>query len=71
MTVALIQSTPLPQTCRGACLQKIGVCSGGNGGLPVPQHHYVLGDASPFIFELGHHEDWSESTRNPQPPPTA
>ena len=32
---------------------------GGNGGLPVPPHHFVLGDASPFVFELGHHADWS------------
>jgi hypothetical protein len=24
------------------------------------QHHYVLGDASPFVFELGHHKDWSK-----------
>ena len=32
---------------------------GGNGGLPVPQHHFVLGDASPFVFELGHRADWS------------
>ena len=26
----------------------------------MPQHHYVLGDASPFVFELGHHDDWSK-----------
>ena len=27
--------------------------------LQVPANHFVLGDASPFVFELGHFSDWS------------